>query len=95
MLFRGIPIPKDPLKMRRLVDWFFEERKKEMTQTLLLVKATVTNMSDANSVQELNKTINEYRQCLFPSDKSNEEMMQRMNEYMEYMEDKELTVVKK
>lgn len=92
MLFRGVPIPKDPLKMRRLIDWFFEDKKREMAQTCLLVKAATVNMSDSASVQELNKAMNEYRQTLFPTDKSNEEMMQRMNDYMESMEGKTLTV---
>lgn len=78
--------------MRRMVEWFFEERKKEMAQTMLMVKAMTANMSDATSVQELNKSINEYRQCLFPTDKNNEEMMQKMNDYMESMEGKTLSV---
>lgn len=95
MMFRGIPIPENPLKMRRLVDWFFEERKKELAKTTLLVTAMLTDKRDQSSINKLNKSLNEYRNCLFPSDQSNEEMAQRMQEYMDSIEGQTLTVVKK
>jgi len=76
-----------------MIQWEFEEAKKEWAKTVLLTKAMITDVSDQTSVQELNKSLENYRQTIFPSDESNAEMLIKYQEHMENA--KELIVTAK
>lgn len=90
---RGIDVSGDPLKRERLIDWYIEEKIQEFLQTSLIVKAIISTINpDQASMNSINTLLDQYRKSLFPTDKSNEELVEKYSEHLKNLDGQVLKV---
>jgi len=92
MMLRGIPIPKDPFKLLRMIDWYNEEKKQEYMRTVTLVTAMLADATDANSVNSVKEVLRKYEESIWPKDKIHEELIAENKEKLEEMSQQALFV---
>lgn len=85
MMLRGIDIPSDPLKKERMIQWYIEEQLQDYYRTLLIAAASKEGIDISNLERN-------YRNSLFPTDKINEELIEKHKELIEEEADKEYDV---
>lgn len=65
---RGVPLDNG-LRTERLIEWYYEEKHAEITQTMLLV-AAVTGQDN------INEFVKRYINAVIPTDKANEDFLE-------------------
>jgi hypothetical protein len=87
-MVRGIDVGGDPFRLRRLQAWYIEETMQEFHKTMLIVAASMPN-AGGNDLQEL---VRKYRESLFPSGKTNQQLIEQYKEVLATQEGKVLEV---
>lgn len=89
---RGVAIPEDPIIQYRLIRGIEAELEREQIRTMLLVKAITIapylgNKDSHALTSELNDLVGVYRECIWPTGKNHEELIERNKEKLqEYLE---------
>lgn len=87
-MIRGVDVACDPMKLARLKSWFVEEKIKEWNQTMLIVAAC----RDTTNSTDLSELARKYRESLFPSGKTNEELIAKYKDVLDSQAGKPLDV---
>lgn len=85
---RGVDVGGDPFRLRRLQGWYVEEMMQEFHRTMLIVAASMPG-NGGNDMQEL---VRKYRESLFPSGKTNQQLIEQYREVLASQEGKILEV---
>lgn len=75
-MMRGVKLD-DPLRTLRLVDWYYEEKRQEFLSTLLIATAAFQNS------EGFKETLENYRQSIWPTEKTNKEWLNKNKEWLE------------
>lgn len=87
-MVRGVDVACDPMRLARMKSWFIEEKMSEWHKTMLIVAAC----RDATNSTDLSDLARKYRESLFPSGKTNEELIARYKEVLDSQTGKPLEV---
>lgn len=85
---RGVDVTGNPFRLQRLKAWYFEELMQDWHRTMLLVAAS---RPGSNST-DLGDLARKYRESLFPSGKTNEELVARFKDVLASQENTVLEV---
>lgn len=69
-MIRGVHVPDDPYVKKRMIRGYYIEQEREFYKTVLLVKAARDPESNLSDIFEM------YRQAIWPSQKTNEEIVE-------------------
>lgn len=85
---RGVDVGGDPYKLRRMQAWYVEEMLQDFHRTMLIVTASRQG-STGHDLQEL---VRKYRESLFPTGKTNEQLVEMYKDLISSQEGKKLEV---
>ena len=91
-MMRGIPIPSNPLKLLRMIDWYYEEKKEDYLRTAAIITAILAENTDANSINGVKDALGKYEEAIWPKDRLHEELIEENKEKLAAMANQEFFV---
>jgi hypothetical protein len=85
---RGIDVSGDQYKLRRLQAWYVEEMLQDFHKTMLIATAS----REGSTGHDLQELVRKYRESLFPTGKTNEQLIEKYQELLSSQEGKVLGV---
>jgi len=89
-MIRGVPIPKDPIVLARMISWLQEEQLIEFKKTLLIVGASLASQGADTSV--LSRALKDYSELVFPKNQDRKRALEDAKELLDSESTKTYTV---